>query len=279
MLGVFAVGVIVLWLMGSTQQKARKGSSSGRPGSWTVTITTPALLVPTLLAGLLASLPFVWGIPPNLASENPFPVGGRPESASNALVLVGIAMLVAGFVGLLQAWNDGRKPDGHQFVRGIIDHTLTFLLAKLLISLWVAALADHLGSDPLELVLYLVPSLLLAPILGTAALHPRRPIRALIAALERSTWDMFATSKRLGAQTVLLVVIWMVGSDRAPENMMQLAQDASALSFNPHPLLNAALSQESVLTAVKLVVTMVLSTVFMQSYFRRVVDVPKRSGS
>lgn len=281
-LGIVALGVFVLWLMGSPQRREREAKASVRPGSWTVTITTPALLVPTLLAGLVAGLPFALGIPPLSVSENPLPVGARGDQVtSNGLVLVGIAMLVAGYVGLLQAWFDGRKPDGRQFVRGMIDHTLTFLLAKLLICLWVAALAGNLGSGKLDLVLYLVPSLLLAPLLGTAALHPRRPFHALRAALERSSWDMFATSKRLCAQTVLLVVIWVVETDLPLQNLVLLAQDASTLSFNPYPILSYAdvISQDSVITILKLVSAMVLSTVFMQSYFRRVMEVPNRPGT
>lgn len=285
----------LLAAVGTLQLMGRKPKTTGDTGQkrmlspLAATLSTPALLVPTVLAAIAAWLAVgvnEWA--PLRVSENPFGALGfflrEAGNADNAIVLGAMVLCVAGYVGLLTAWHRKGKANGLDFWQGIKDHTFTFALAKLALCLWISGVSeivDHRGDGAITLMLYVAPSLLLAPVLGTAALHPRRPIRALKAALERCTWDLHGSGKILFVQILTLLTIWLLfrGDDNeALRTANALAQDSSTLSFNPFPLMSwVRLRPHDQTVGYSLVAcSMLFSTVFMHQYYRRVMDVSSR---
>jgi hypothetical protein len=272
---------------------------------WSITLSTPALLVPTLLSGLVAWLALLGAWRPEQITGNPFTgcsdhasMDSMPSMASmasmasvasmaNIALLVAMAILVAGYVGLLQAWYSGLEADGSHFWEGIKDHAFTFLLAKLAVAAFVGAAAARLPlKSPVTAFVYLAPSLLLAPLLGTAALHPRRPFHALRAAVQR-TWDMAATSRLLFMQIMVMLGLWVAYHGQGGATFSThpglgsvevLARDASTLSFNPFPLMSATFSGSGDgdfwIGLLCTVIGMFFSTVFMHLHFRRVLTRP-----
>lgn len=263
------------------------GQPHSKRSVWSVTLATPSLLVPTL-ATAVATWIFLeiygWN---HGVSENPFGLRGMRDAVEFIPVLVVMSTLVAGFVGLLTAYHRFGKADGGHFWEGIKNHTVTFLLAKAAICGWAAFLSDsfHVNRAGM-LVLYLAPSLLLAPLLGTAALNPRRPLRAIKAAVDR-TWDLRTTSRLILFQTLACLVVWLAftqfggWNSHFPGGLQTvgvLAQESSALSFNPLPMLNivGVNHREPIIGVLCAGLLMFLSTAFMHAHFRRVMQRPHR---
>lgn len=271
-----------LKLMGSARA-VRQQEQSARGSSWAITLATPALLVPTVFAALCAWLAVEesWG--QLRVTEHPSWMRGiRGVHPENLIVLLVMSLLVAGFVGLLPALHrEGIKPGGAHFGQGIKDHWLTFLLAKLAISLFVTGIDMLEFEGSFSAIVYVASALVLAPLLGTASLHPRRPIAAIHAAFDRCTWDMRATARLLFVQILILVLIWHVflGAPRELQRVHILAREASVLSFNPFPLLSYsdAGAYGWVGRALLVAASMFTSTVFMLSHYRRVRKVPLRA--
>ncbi|HLU38430.1 MAG TPA: hypothetical protein VK081_03540 [Planctomycetota bacterium] len=152
------------------------------------TVTTPALLVPAGMM-LFGSWLLVEFSPGHRVHENPFGLANAKDlGLSRPINLAAFALatvVLAGHVGLLRAWNANRKPDGYAFFRGIVDHTLTIGLGKLAL-FGGAWLLSCLRPDRVGNVVYIIPTLLLAPLVCAAAAHPRRPVTALCATLRTS---------------------------------------------------------------------------------------------
>ena len=167
-------------------------------------------------------------------------------------------------------------------------------------------------SEPAFAVIYLAPSLLLAPLLGTAAQHPRHPIRAIKAAVDR-TWDMATTSRLLLFQALVLVAVWYllvditagpsspllrhelthpvvtnplfphtwsVGHESRLPLMTWLAAESSTVSFNVFPFMPVSGVSHSGMNILAgglcSALVIFVSAVFMHSHFRRVMQRPTR---
>ncbi len=281
-------GIGALALIGSP-----KSGDAERPASqrsiWAITLSTPALLVPTLLAAVVTwACVGASGWHDTRISENPFGLWRRSGLENNIALLVVMSVLVAGYVGLLTAWYRFGKADGGHFWQGIKSHTITFLLAKLAICGWASFVSTSIHSrQPITALFYVPPSLLLAPLLGTAAHYPGQPLRAIRAALHRS-WDLAYTSRLILFQTLVMMTVWIGywGTTRRyfqPINGLRsvtdLAQETSVLSFNPLPMLGLTETRyHAPFAAVACTaILMFFSTGFMHAHFRNVLRRPRRS--
>lgn len=202
----------------------------------------PAILVPAAMTTAGIWILMTWVFDPTL-HENPFGLEfarglGRGRRA-NWLVLALVAGGLAGQIGLLEAVERGRRCDGFAMLQGIRNHFATFFLAKVGIAggAWLVS-AVVPPRDPL-LIAYVVPSLFLAPVAGTATRHPGRPLPALRDALAMASRDMFAVGWPVLAQTMLLLgIAFLVGrlaSSPIPPELLTFS--SSAVSFNHAPFL------------------------------------------
>lgn len=293
---ILLVGGVTVAVLANRSRSPRKGRQSQAPAknavgadagsAWATTLATPTLLVPTLIAGLLVCITCNvdgWG---QWVSDNPFGLEKQSNGETNTWMLLAMSVTLAGYVGLLTAYHHSGKANSGHFLAGIKDHTITFLLAKLAIAGWASFVSAGLGVDePVFAVLYLAPSLLLAPLLGTAALHPRQPLRALGAALDRR-WDLPHTSRLVLFQAIALIILWELFSffnlsgTRFSDSVILLAQDTSALSFNAFPMMplsGVSMSSLDILEGTLCTaLAMILSTAFMHAHFRRVLQQPRR---
>ncbi len=295
--GAIELGILLILLAGGvtaailanrsrTPKNDRQSQAPAKDSAWAATLATPTLLVPTLIAGLLACITCNvdgWG---SWVSDNPFGLEKRDNAETNTWMLLVMSVTLAGYVGLLTAYHHSGKANSGHFLAGIKDHTITFLLAKLAIAAWASFVSAGLGVDePVFAVLYLAPSLLLAPLLGTAALHPRQPLRAIGAAFDRR-WDLPNTSRLILFQAIALILLWQLFSlftlsgTPYPDSVSVLAQDSSVLSFNAFPMMALAGISMSSLDILEgtlcTALAMILSTAFMHAHFRRVLQRPRR---
>lgn len=271
---ILAVAILLPPLLAEVTQSEGKKRSA-----WQLVMSTPALLVPALIVGLV-----FFGLPfqvPLVPVENPFLVRWRPgiDAAWSFAYAGTVAVCIAGFLGLLDAVRQQQKPDGRYFWQGIKDHVLTVMIAKL--ALFGALIAIHrapIADDRFKALLMVAPSMLLAPVLGTAAQHPKRPFLALRAALRRSRWDLHHTAKLLVSQILVLFGLWCLFLGDAKSGFRSihiLAEQATVLSFNPFPFFQgrSALGPE-VGWGVR-VLSLVVSSVFMVLHYQRVQAKPQ----
>ncbi len=250
-----------------------------------LTMSASAFLVPMAIAVFLAAVVAAVASPSVVPSENPFGihlmsdqgsgswVGDHPQ---NMLILGLIAVCLAGHVGLLRAAYANRTPNSADFLQGIKDHTFTFILGKLLLCVGIVAISSMIGYRVTWTgILFVVPSLLLAPLVGTAALHPREPLQAIKAALSHSTGDVHGTGKLVTIQILMLVGAWIIyGAVQShPNSMLQiplLANGSSTLSFNTFPMM--AMFRGGFGELLVIAFTVVSSTVFLGCHFLKVMD-------
>jgi hypothetical protein len=145
-----------------------------------------------------------------------------------------VAGALAGQVGLLEAEEHGHRPDGTAMLRGIKRHFLTFAIAKLLLGGGAHLLTIWMTPRDAWLIAFVVPSLFLAPVVGTATAHPGRPLHALRDALELAYGNLFVVGWPLIAQTALLVgtAILLHRLDVGFVPPALLAASSSVLSYN-----------------------------------------------
>lgn len=210
-------------------------------------LKTPALLVPAAMqtTGLLA----VWcGLAGWPVHENPLGLGiggfDRDSDRWHLACWLGVLLVagaVAGQVGLLEAEERGRRPDGTAMLRGIKRHFVTFAIAKLLLGAGAHLLTIWIVPRDAWLIAFVVPSLFIAPIIGTASAHPGRPLRALRDALELAYGNIFVVGWPLIAQTALLVgtAILLHRLDAGFVPPALLATSSSVLSYNQFAFLTA----------------------------------------
>jgi hypothetical protein len=207
-------------------------------------------------------------------------ISHNPASWSVQLVM---SLLLAGHVGLLTAAYSGIRATGVHFWNGIKSHTITFLLAKLILVFSIGIIARIVGiRTSWATVVYIVPSLILAPILGTAALHPGRPILALKAAVSRSTSSIARTGSLVALQLLLLLGLWTAfakfhgvplpwsGNTTLP--VAVLAHGSSTLSFNPLPTMSSLPGHVNLGTVLCTVFTVICSASFLGAHFLMVMD-------
>ncbi len=273
-----------------------------------LTMSASAFLVPMAIAVFLAAVVAAIASPSVVPSENPFGIhlmsdqgsGGTPsdharsgheplaqpralargrwvgDHPQNMLILGLIAVCLAGHVGLLRAAYANRTPSSADFLQGIKDHTFTFILGKLLLCVGIVAISSMIGYRVTWTgILFVVPSLLLAPLVGTAALHPREPLQAIKAALSHSTGDVHGTGKLVTIQILMLVGAWIIyGAVQShPNSMLQiplLANGSSTLSFNTFPMM--AMFRGGFGELLVIGFTVVSSTVFLGCHFLKVMD-------
>ena len=267
-----------------------------------LTMSASAFLVPMAIAVFLAAVVAAIASPSVVPSENPFGIhlmsdqgsGGTPsdharsgheplaqpralargrwvgDHPQNMLILGLIAVCLAGHVGLLRAAYANRTPSSADFLQGIKDHAFTFILGKLLLCVGIVAISYMIGYRVSWTgILFVVPSLLLAPLVGTAALHPRQPLQAIKAALSHSTGDVHGTGKLVTIQILMLVGAWIIYGG----SMLQiplLANGSSTLSFNTFPMM--AMFRGGFGELLVIGFTVVSSTVFLGCHFLKVMD-------
>ena len=197
-----------------------------------------------------------------------------------------IAVCLAGHVGLLRAAYANRTPTSADFLQGIKDHTFTFIVGKLLLCLGVIAVSGMIGYRVSWAgILFVVPSLLLAPLVGTAALYPRKPVQAIKAAFSHSTSDVHGTGKLVTIQVLMLLGAWIIygavqSYPMVPQawhlksgSMLQiplLANGSSTLSFNTFPMMPMFRGDIGEMAVIAF--TVVSSTVFLGCHFLKVMD-------
>lgn len=120
--------------------------------------------------------------------------------------LVFQAILLAGLTGLLEARHRRQPLDGLTFSRGVIDHSLTFVLAVAIL-----AVIHRIAVEPAERawglgMLLLVPSLMMAPLLAIATRYPRQPITAIREAAQLSLRAPGTCARPVVAMGTFLVV-------------------------------------------------------------------------
>jgi hypothetical protein len=175
-------------------------------------------------------------------------------------------------VGLLQVWRANRKLDGYAFFAGMRDHGATMALGKAVL-FGGAYLISMLNPGRLACVLYIVPTLLLAPLFAAAAAHPRQPITALLAAL-RTSYQRFDVVGTLVFGQVMFLVGSLWFADRLVPGRFDwdlLAFSSGSLSYNVFPF--ALLMHDKMLWCVLLTVGNALAaSAFIAGYFLRLTE-------
>ena len=199
----------------------------------------PALLVPAAMT--VAALIVIHRAVPQIELwETPFRQGrGLFSSLLGWRNWVGLGVVAAGLagqVGLLEAIADGRRPDGFTMLAGIRRHFRTFVVAKLAFGLGVHLLADFAatGRAGSGLILFLVPNLFIAPVLGTASLHPGQPLAALRAAFELAIRRVFAVGWPVLFQALIMLGL-VLSTSRVAWTSVEpelLVDGASTVGFN-----------------------------------------------
>lgn len=199
----------------------------------------PALLVPTAMAATAALLATSFHGAPALTEQPILLVDLFGAAAWPAVVwFVAVSAAFAGQIGLLDAIDAGRPPDGDAFLRGIRSHTATMILARLGIAGSLALIAWFLPTlrGP-GLILCVVPSLLLVPAIGVASRHPGRPITALRETLSFSHTRLGAVGGPLMGQMLLLIGVAYSRSlfDSHHADFHDVALYSSGLGLNVFP--------------------------------------------
>ena len=263
-----------------------------------LTMSAAAFLVPMAIVVFMAMVVAAAASQSVVPSENPFGINmsWRRDSfvfghwagdhIQNLFILGLVAVCLAGHVGLLRAAYANRAPTSADFLQGIKDHTFTFIVGKLLLCLGVIAVSGMIGYRVSWAgILFVVPSLLLAPLVGTAALYPRQPGQAIKAALSHSTSDVHGTGKLVTIQVLMLLGAWIIyGAVQSfpavpaawhlkSGSMLQiplLANGSSTLSFNTFPMM--AMFRGSIGEIAVIAFTVISSTVFLGCHFLKVMD-------
>ncbi len=248
----------------------------------------PAYLVPAAMAvvGIAATTMFGQSLPGlhphTILHENPFStLSGQLRAGLGWAGLGIVSVALAGLVGLLEAHVAGDKPSSDAFRAGIRRHTATIFLAKVLLALLVSVVLGWLtrdGGREVLLVVCLVPSLVLAPVLGATARHPNRPAAALRDTFGIVQREMWFVGRLITAEAVFLVglfVLW--GRALAPTlpfqpfdeifgwNPIALGQGASALSFNHFPFVLG--TTDRLVSGIAVLAAAFTSTVFVTAHF------------
>lgn len=236
-----------------------------------LTFSQPAFLVPAAMvtAGLVVLLQR--GSVFATLHENPFGAHlaqryGRSQGINWVALLI-VATGIAGQIGLLRAHTAGRAVGSRAFVDGVADHVLTIGLGKLAIAgllYWISMLQPQ----SIGWVLVLVPSVLLGPLLGTTARHPRDPAAAFAACLSISSRTIGAVGRIVTAQALFVFGVFRL-YDLCGHSLelgpSLLGFSSSALSYNHFPLL--LLFHGGVLDYVAIGVTVLGSSVFVTAHF------------
>jgi hypothetical protein len=213
----------LLWLIcrtGRTRDAAR------------VVVSAPAYLVPAAMSFVLTAI-FVSAFRHRAVHENPF--GGGP--VVNWLLLMSIGVVLAGHVGLLEARASGRPPTSDAFLRGVKRHAATLVVGKVVIAAGVALIARLVAPDRVLAIVYIVPSLFLAPLVGISTGHPGRPLAALRRCLVFAHENLGIVGRYVTAQVAFLVALSLLLGrlSGADAQLQRIAVSSSTLSYNQFP--------------------------------------------
>ncbi len=265
------VTAIVLFVLAAIWGLRVVAGRNGVREAFRVTVSTPALLVPAAMTLVACALVMAATRGTLTLHENPFGVAGARRLGvgvpANWAMFAIVSLTLAGHIGVLQAWREGRRPYGIAFAQGIRDHLVTVVLGKLALFAMVYGISTF-ASGSWTRVLYLAPSLILAPLVATAAEHPRCPFAALRAALETTRARFETVGNLVFGHAVFVVGTFHIG-DRlwsGAASFDLLTFSTSSLSYNPFPF---ALVFDPVLSTTLVVANAVASSVFIAGYFLR----------
>lgn len=162
------------------------------PRSTGLVMRRPNLLVPGAMA-FTAALLLLNAAPEGgraFIHDNPFGVG-RPGTAAGAspvgwILMPIYALLIAGLVGLAERSDESGTRGSEAFTRGLLGHAPTLLVAKLGLLVAHLLLAQLVAPRSIGLLLYLLPSVLFAPVLGAATRSRGRPLAAIQNGVQRA---------------------------------------------------------------------------------------------
>jgi hypothetical protein len=225
----FAVVICPLLAAGLLWLICRKGRTRD---AVRIIVSAPAYLVPAAMSLVLTAL-FVSSFRYRTVHENPFGSG----HVANWLLLASIGIVLAGHVGLLEARADGRPATSDAFLRGAKRHAATLVIGKIAIAGGVVLIARLLAPDPLLAILYIVPSLFLAPLVGISSTQPGRPLAAIRRCLVFAHENLWIVGRYVTAQVAflaaLVLLLGRLAGAAAP--LQQIAISSSTLSYNQFP--------------------------------------------
>lgn len=264
LLAVFGLLLLVLVTRSARTKEALKLVSSA-----------PAFLVPAAMVACTVAFSF-WLLPEQSdrqqLSENPWGDQLGHTTPSGWILLIVTALCVAGQIGLLEASAAGRRPNSDAFLKGLKRHAFNMLAGKILISLLTYLIISWFAPVSIGLVVYMVPSILLAPLLGITSQHPGKPHKALPATFHYIQENMAPVARFVTAQTLFLFGLFFFHAQLASygplgwnQSMAMLGQSNSALSYNPYPY--AVLPSIPALRVLMVILSAFASTVFISAHW------------
>lgn len=267
LVGMLAVGVIAALLV-TLEKRARQARR--------LVFGHAALLVPPVMACAALAILHYQGDTVRFF-ENPFglahfQVDGRMVVPC-WLAFGIVALTLAGHAGLLEAVRAGRRPGGQDFLDGMVRHGITIAAGKLLLFGAVYGISTLVDIRSLGLLLFLIPSALLAPLPGFASLHPGNPARAIGATLRFAYDHLQRVGFRVTLQTAFLIV--MIGVMCQPFAIHRygpemLPLSSSSLSWNTYPFVQIPLPDGFVILCA--LAAALVSTVFVTAHWLDVVE-------
>ena len=205
-------------------------------------LRTPALLVPAAMVAVGAAIAVACDVGVAFVELPPLRfVDDLPLAGASLLGFSAIAMGIAGQIGLLEALDEGRIVGSEAFLAGVRRHFATVVLAKAVAAVASQALYLSFGVVPPPiLVIWLIPMLFVAPIVGVATRHPKRPLRALVEGLRFASANIGRIGGPVLAHALFLLGLGIarVEFDGLALTPHEVALTASPVGYNlfPHVL-------------------------------------------
>lgn len=199
-------------------------------------VSAPAFLVPSAMIAIFVILLAQQGASAN-THENPWGSPFGLPQPINWILLTMTALAIAGQIGLLEASANNLRPGSEAFLGGIRRHAGALLAAKLLASLMAYLLMAMFAPHDLGTVIYITPSILLAPVIGMASRYPGRPFRALRATLSYAQENMSGVARLVTSQALFLFGLFYIHEQviDGDYSLSLLGHSNSVLSYNAFP--------------------------------------------
>jgi hypothetical protein len=150
------------------------------------------------------------------------------------------------------------------------------LAGKILLSLLIYLLMSMFQPSGFGNVVYIAPSILLAPLIGIASLHPGRPHKVLAATFSYIQENMAPVARFVTAQALFVFGLYYIHDQLAGPGSAQyypawvnsldlLGHGNSTLSYNPYPY--AILTTEPPMRILMVVLSAFASTVFISAHW------------
>ncbi len=257
-LTLFAVLTLVLLAFLTRSDRAKEALQ--------LVVSAPGFLVPAAMVAMLVTFLAHQDISAN-TNENPWGSPLGPPGFINWILLGITAFAIAGQIGLLEASARGLRPGSDAFIGGIRQHVGTILVGKLLLSLMTYVLLLMFAPQGLGNVIYIAPSILLAPLIGMASKHPGRPVRSLKETLSFAQENMSSVARLVTGQALFLFGLFYIHEQvlDGHHSITLLGHSNSVLSYNPFPY---ALMQETPFYTISMVaLSAFASTVFVTAHW------------